>query len=151
MTEAKKLTYERADPKALTPGRVRVFVYGTLKRGQSNHGLLINEQYIGADCITMNGRMIDLGAFPGVVRDQQDEGTIRGEVYEVCEDTLNALDWLEGHPTFYRRDKYKTATGIRCWMYTLPDAASYDRCGAQEDSLWNPTDDEREFWNASEL
>jgi len=148
MADVKKLTYERADPLALTPGRVRVFVYGTLKRGQSNHGLLINDKYIGADSITMKGRMVDLGAFPGVIRNQRDEATIRGEVYEVDDDTLNGLDYLEGHPTFYRRDKYKTDTGIRCWMYTLPDAESYDRCPSQEDALWSPTDDEREFWYA---
>jgi gamma-glutamylcyclotransferase (GGCT)/AIG2-like uncharacterized protein YtfP len=148
MAEKTERTYEMATTAMLTPGRVRVFVYGSLKRGHGNHVVLSDAHYVGMGAVTLSGRMVDLGAFPGVIR-QRDAAhyEVKGEIYEVDEDTLNALDYLEGHPRFYRRDKYKTANGIRVWMYTLPDAESYDRCEYVESGIWRADPGEDTFWS----
>ncbi len=147
MTE-KKFTYRMVQPTDLTAGKVRVLVYGSLKRGKSNHHLLADETHVGCARVQIPGRMVCLGGFPGMIR-QLDGPTyeLKGEVYEVSSDALNGLDYLEGHPRFYRRDKYKTTSGVRVWVYTLPDAKSYDRYETVASGCWRPTEEEAEFWN----
>jgi gamma-glutamylcyclotransferase (GGCT)/AIG2-like uncharacterized protein YtfP len=92
----------------------RVFVYGTLKRGQRNHGVL--EQSIAAGkaafkgvamtaqphylMVEFNSRSSPGKKSPGVYKAEKlgrEGGYILGEVYEVDGETLNALDRLEGH------------------------------------------------------
>ena len=79
-----------------------VVVYGTLRKGQSNHYLLENEgaAYIGDGTVKGYG-MIPLGGFPGAVPLEQ--GEIKTEMYSVDDSVLARLDMLEGHPNFYRR------------------------------------------------
>ncbi len=78
-----------------------VFVYGTLKAGHSNHGLLQDAEYIGeAETVASEYTMYDLGAFPGVKEGGTDK--ITGEVYRVNNFELASLHRLEGHPTFYK-------------------------------------------------
>ena len=60
-----------------------------------------------------------LGAFPAVTKGGKDR--IAGEVWEVDDAGLQELDWREGHPQFYKREKVSTTTGT-AWMYFLtPD------------------------------
>lgn len=97
-----------------------VFVYGTLKKGEGNHRLMSMSEgvllYSPAESYP-NYTMYDLGGFPAVVHG----GTscIRGEVYKVK--TLDLLDDLEGHPTFYCREQVPIIGWphhiITCWMY----------------------------------
>jgi gamma-glutamylcyclotransferase (GGCT)/AIG2-like uncharacterized protein YtfP len=93
-----------------------VFVYGSLKRGFHNHGILegSNARFRGNHKTEANYTMYSLGSFPGVV--QGGETSIRGEVYEV--DSLKSLDTLEGYPSFYTRIKIDTRWGP-VWMYIL--------------------------------
>ena len=86
----------------------KVFVYGTLKRGESNHALLSNEKFLGGK--TLRGfEMYSLGGFPGVKESILPLFTIKGEVFEIKNKRVGAwLDWLEGFnpgfkPTFYSR------------------------------------------------
>lgn len=97
----------------------RVFVYGTLRRGQPNHQLLEKSEYIGSLKTPPKYTMLDLGAFPGVI----EGGTtaIHGEVFEVDELTLRRLDMLEGHPSFYCRTRIEVG-GVGTWIYLLPGA-----------------------------
>jgi gamma-glutamylaminecyclotransferase len=84
----------------------RVFVYGSLRKGEFNHRLLAvpGARLIMARSRTEPGyELRDLGAFPGMVRGGA--GAVIGEVYEVDEATLAALDRLEGHPRFYTRTR----------------------------------------------
>lgn len=80
----------------------RVFVYGSLLRGEPNHRLLAAARFIGPAHTRPVFALHDLGAFPGVVSN----GTtaIAGEIYEVDGPTLERLDRLEGHPHLYRRE-----------------------------------------------
>lgn len=75
---------------------MKVFVYGTLKLGYHNHGLLGGlKNYIGEGILHDYG-VFDLPyGFPGV--DKHIGGYVVGEVYEVDEETLKVLDRLEGY------------------------------------------------------
>lgn len=79
-----------------------VFVYGTLKQGFGNHGILNRAKFVGIGT-TVSGafKMLD-GGFPMVLTDGLFKVT--GELYEVPDETtLKNLDRLEGVPTLFVR------------------------------------------------
>lgn len=78
-----------------------VFVYGSLLAGQGNNRLLRTARFVGPGRTAPEYTMLSLGGFPGVV--SGGSTPIEGECYEVDGPTLEALDRLEGHPSFYRR------------------------------------------------
>ena len=82
---------------------LNVFVYGTLKKGMSNHGVLSrhNARFIGEAEIT--GLILHLGGFPGLI-DCMGTPKVQGEVWEIqSREALSDLDALEGHPHHYKR------------------------------------------------
>ena len=93
-----------------------VFVYGSLKRGFSNFGILNGATFKGAHTTGVNYTMYSLGGFPGVVA--RGDTSIQGEVFEVDEAHMKALDRLEGVPSFYTRHIIQTSFGP-AWMYML--------------------------------
>lgn len=97
---------------------IKVFVYGTLKKGEGNHRLLAGRSvFCGEDCI--RGKLFDLGPFPAAMKEGTD--LIHGEIYMVGPTTLGALDRLEGHPSFYKREVVKTLNQKQdVWVYFLP-------------------------------
>lgn len=65
-------------------GKIRVFVYGTLKEGHSNHGLLYSAgaEFVGYDSITGPFRMTDMVGFPeSIVRPRPMRTFARTEQY----------------------------------------------------------------------
>ena len=97
---------------------MRMFVYGSLKRGHTNHTLMQDSRFL-ADATTQPAYdMLDFGYYPGVIANGR--YSIRGEVFTVSGDVLNVVDALEGHPIFYRRVRIPviTDTGVfPAWMY----------------------------------
>jgi len=97
----------------------RVAVYGTLKRGYSNHHLLIRARFMGTDHLR---RIVlyDLGPYPGAV--EQPSGGVLVEVYEVDDRGLARLDELEGYNArfpesgLYTRKVMETRQGP-AWVY----------------------------------
>lgn len=90
-----------------------VFVYGTLRRGQPNHGWLEGARWLGA--AQLDGvELHDLGPFPMAV---PGEGCIHGEVYGVSAEGLAHLDVLEGYPRLYDRRQMALRDGRRAWVY----------------------------------
>jgi len=81
--------------------RKRVFVYGTLRRGHANHAFIKNGRYMGT-AETKEKYALYVDRLPYLVKEPVSH--IIGELYEVDDETLRQIDWLEGHPTFYRRD-----------------------------------------------
>lgn len=77
------------------------FVYGTLKKGFYNHRLLEKSRFMGA-AVVKGYQMYDLGSFPGI-KESDPEKMIEGEVYEIDQKTLEALDRLEGEGSLYDR------------------------------------------------
>lgn len=98
---------------AATP---RLFVYGSLMAGLSNHGRLQGARFIGR-ATAAGFSMHSLGGFPGVVR--EGEGSVHGEVYEVDGAMLTDIDRLEGHPRFYRRTLIRLTDGSSAETYLL--------------------------------
>jgi gamma-glutamylcyclotransferase (GGCT)/AIG2-like uncharacterized protein YtfP len=86
-----------------------LFVYGTLKKGEGNHRLLKDCEYV-CDAELWDHRMYSLGGFPGIVPDDYHEGNpaiILGEIYLVDkEDTWDRLDGLEGYDKEKDRGMY---------------------------------------------
>ena len=94
---------------------MKVFVYGTLRKGYNNHYLLKTSRYL---CdTTTKGYKKDMGGIPAV--DIRQEGIVEGEVYEIDDETLKKLDLLEGHPTFYERKEVTLENGMVVWIYTM--------------------------------
>lgn len=84
----------------------KVFVYGTLKEGHGNHGYLSNSKLIKQAYIS-GFLLINTGGFPYAIEAEPTDFAI-GEVYEVDDETLRALDRLEGYPSHYQRRKVDT-------------------------------------------
>lgn len=90
----------------------KVFVYGTLKEGLSNHGLLKDAEFVCKAKTFSKYYMIGKDRiFPYVLgkdyefRDIKKEAhQIIGEVYKVDAETLAKLDRLEGVPSHYNKE-----------------------------------------------
>ncbi len=101
------------------------FVYGTLLSGEPNHGVLRGSRCLGLARTPPRFKLVDLGAFPGMLA----EGAIAvvGELYEVDDVVLAALDRLEGHPDFYVRAPIVLAGWQRAETYFFPSAHAAGR------------------------
>jgi gamma-glutamylaminecyclotransferase len=78
-----------------------VFVYGTLRKGQHNHGMLASARFVAEVKTAAIYTLISLGGCPGLLKDGH--AAVTGELYLVDAHTLQRLDRLEGHPKFYER------------------------------------------------
>lgn len=114
-----------------------IFVYGSLKRGFGNHGVMerAGGRFIGEAQTEAGFTMYSLGGFPGVIR--TGEGSVKGELYEVPVTGLPGLDMLEGHPNFYRRETIRLESGQEVLTYLLPVRKEYtEGCPIVEDGVW---------------
>lgn len=112
----------RAPP---TGPRIRLFVYGTLLRGESNHGLLARATFVREAWTPGAYTLVALDGHPGMTA--EGDGTVRGEVFDVDEATLADLDALEGHPDWYIRSALPLADGETVETYLLPARFRADR------------------------
>lgn len=100
-----------------------VFVYGSLKKDFSNHRML-SDPTKALPCGTFftkysTYQMYSYGGFPGVVRKETGGYRIRGELYIVTPDILSSMDYLEGHPNWYKRKRVFLEDGTIAFMYLL--------------------------------
>jgi gamma-glutamylaminecyclotransferase len=81
-----------------------VFVYGTLKRGFSNHRQLADQQFMGEARTEPGFSLFDLDGFPALFPSPDDRAGVTGEVWSVDSAALRRLDAFEGlHEGMYRR------------------------------------------------
>lgn len=108
------------------PKKHRLFVYGSLKKG-----FFWYNEYLG------NGKSRSLGTFvtgcdftlyidalPFMVREDSECG-VKGEVYEVCDEVLRAIDKLESCPVFVRRELIEVTDEkgekVLAWTHVHPN------------------------------
>lgn len=96
-------------------GDYLVFVYGTLRRGEPNYRLLEGSMCLGIVKTEPRFNLIDLQHFPGLI--PGGNTSVTGELFTVDNATLHRLDRLEGHPTFYRREKILLQDGREVLTY----------------------------------
>jgi gamma-glutamylcyclotransferase (GGCT)/AIG2-like uncharacterized protein YtfP len=73
-----------------------LFVYGTLKRGGSNHYQLAGQTFLGPARTAPGFTLFTLGAYPGLVAAPTDTRGVTGELWFVDDACLARLDVLEG-------------------------------------------------------
>ncbi|HVT71595.1 MAG TPA: gamma-glutamylcyclotransferase family protein [Lacunisphaera sp.] len=74
----------------------RIFAYGTLKAGFENHRYLAGQRLLGAAGTAEGFTLYSLGDYPGMVRSGEPGRMVHGELWEVDDTCLAALDELEG-------------------------------------------------------
>ncbi len=92
----------------------RVFVYGTLKRGDVNHHWLEGARPLGRRRLA-GLQLHDLGPYPMAV--PAGSSLIHGELYAVEAGGLARLDELEDVPREYVRELLPLSDGSRAWVY----------------------------------
>lgn len=109
-----------------------LFVYGSLKRGHRNHRLLADQQYLGEAVTEPRYRLVDLGTYAGMVRDDAGGLAVRGELWAVEACALAELDDFEGGHGEYVREPVAvrgSAGPVDAYLWTgpvPPGAASGD-------------------------
>ena len=79
-------------------GTTRLFVYGTLKRGLRNHHMIAAQEYLGEALTEPKYRVIDLGPHPGLIVDETNGLSVRGELWLIGDACLGELDAFEEVP-----------------------------------------------------
>jgi gamma-glutamylcyclotransferase (GGCT)/AIG2-like uncharacterized protein YtfP len=73
-----------------------VFVYGTLRKGESNAHFLDNAKCVDENC-TIEGQLYDTGyGYPALFM-EKGAFPVKGELYKVTSEQLKRLDRLEGY------------------------------------------------------
>ncbi|XP_011160266.1 putative gamma-glutamylcyclotransferase CG2811 isoform X2 [Solenopsis invicta] len=122
----------------------RVFVYGTLKRGEPNHGLIKDTangyaKFLGLGRTTIPYPLIIATKYniPFLLKKPNTGNYVLGEIYDVDSNMLKRLDELEEHPKFYERTEEKVllapeaalkpgktfeevCESTKAWIYFLP-------------------------------
>lgn len=106
-----------------------LFVYGSLRRdvGHPLHAVLA-EHVAFVGCGTFQGKLYDLGPYPGAVPSEDEADIVVGEVYALHdpERVLAVLDRYEGcandpPPTEFRREKamitLEKGVRVAAWIY----------------------------------
>jgi len=78
----------------------RIFVYGTLMRGERAQAYLANAKFVG-EYRLKDYALYNLGRYPGIR--PMAGGTVYGEVYEITADMLPEMDRYEGEGSLYHR------------------------------------------------
>jgi gamma-glutamylcyclotransferase (GGCT)/AIG2-like uncharacterized protein YtfP len=95
----------------------RLFTYGTLLSGEPNHGQLRGAWLLGPARTEPRYTLVSLGPYPALL--EGGTTSVVGEVYEVDDELLAALDRFEGVPTLYRRTLVQLQGGEVSHGYVL--------------------------------
>jgi gamma-glutamylcyclotransferase (GGCT)/AIG2-like uncharacterized protein YtfP len=101
---------------------LNVFVYGTLLSGEPNHDRLRGARLIASTRTESRYTLLSLGPYPALV--EGGTTSVAGEVYDVDDELLRALDRFEGVPSLYRRVRIHLLGGSVADGYALPRSRS---------------------------
>ena len=99
------------------PG-VRLFVYGSLRRGQANHRELAGASFVRSLATAPRYALVERDGYPALV---PGTGAVEGELYEVAHEHLARLDAFEG--SGYVRAQVTLADGSAALAYWLAGEA----------------------------
>jgi len=94
-----------------------LFVYGTLKRGERNHLLLMGEKYLGDTGTSPDYLLVDLGHYPGMVEKPQEGFSVQGELFEIPYKLIIELDKIEDAPFLFNLELITLADGSKAFAY----------------------------------
>ena len=113
----------------------RLFVYGTLRKGQGRSTLLDGQKFLGEVKTEPDYRLYSNGAYPCLV-EAADGVSVQGELWEVHDDCLARLDAVEGVDAgLFGRKKVKLVghEGVEAYFY-LGNVEGLEDAG----SPWSP-------------
>ncbi|AEA33723.1 gamma-glutamylcyclotransferase family protein [Hippea maritima] len=100
-----------------------IFVYGTLKRGYSNHHFLekLKAQFL-RESLTKEMYCLAVNFAPFAIKECKKElkGKIVIEIYSIDKNKISLLDEFEDAPRFYVRQLIKDINNQKGWLYFLP-------------------------------
>ena len=103
---------------------MKLFVYGTLKRGYGNNTFLRDCKFLD-EAISLHARYSMSGnGIPFL--SEGGSRHVKGELWEVDESSLERIDRLEGHPDHYCRKervfvKKSDSERVVAWVYLVDD------------------------------
>ena len=104
-----------------------LFVYGTLKRGERNHPLLMDEKYLGDTGTSPNYLLVDLGPYPGMVEKPHGGFSVQGELFEIPYSLLIELDKIEGSPYLFHLEPIFLNDGSKAFSYLYKQSIEGER------------------------
>jgi gamma-glutamylcyclotransferase (GGCT)/AIG2-like uncharacterized protein YtfP len=78
-----------------------LFVYGTLRRGASNHAQLSGARFAGLARTQARYELVDMDGYPALL--EGGTNVVVGELYEVSDSLSRELDAFEEVPALYQR------------------------------------------------
>jgi len=117
---------------------MKYFAYGTLKRGFPNYPLLeyLDAKFVGSGFIT-GYKMYDLGNYPTIVKSNNEDDIVYGEVFEV--EDFNKLDILEGVKWGLYERITLPVNGEECYVYVCgkKNEKRFKRTPIIGDGIWH--------------
>ncbi|XP_063908247.1 putative gamma-glutamylcyclotransferase CG2811 isoform X2 [Zophobas morio] len=114
----------------------KVFVYGTLKRGEPNHGWFSKDaggyfKFMG-EAKTVEKYPLIIGTkynIPFLLYSPGEGTNVKGELYEVNDKVFANLDILEDHPNYYIREEREVQClednkKVTTWIYFIKNFKS---------------------------
>jgi gamma-glutamylaminecyclotransferase len=114
---------------------MHLFVYGTLKRGQTRHPFLAGQTFVASATTRPSYRMFNVGEYPALVVHREGR-SIEGELWKIDEACLRTLDRVEGCESgVYTRESVDLlppfdALSAVTYLYELPVDGLAD-CGTR--------------------
>jgi gamma-glutamylcyclotransferase (GGCT)/AIG2-like uncharacterized protein YtfP len=95
---------------------VRLFVYGSLRRGRENHDELAGARYVGPARTAPRYRLVQKEGYRALI---EGDRAIEGELYDIDDQVMTRLDEFEG--TGYVRATVMLADGSSAFAYWSAD------------------------------
>lgn len=73
----------------------RLFVYGSLRKGEHNHTHLMEDQTFITQGIIRGVELVSLGSYPAIIPSADTSKVVVGEIYDVDDKTFPRIDDME--------------------------------------------------------
>lgn len=100
---------------------MRIFCYGTLKRDGRAHSLITNydSEFLGTAVTSVKYSLYNQGGYPGMVV-QESENGVTGELFEVSDECIKALDRYEGVDCgLFKKETVELSDGSKAMSYLV--------------------------------